>query len=469
MVNDKRFEFEQGPIWPLVFKLAIPAVLAQLISFLYNTVDRIFVSNIPGKSMEALAALGIVLPIAIVIQAFANLVGLGGAPRASMKLGEGKEKEANLIFNNAFTLLLILGIVLSFVCYFAARPLVVAFGCPEPSIDLAVSYLQAYSLGIVFVLLGQGLNAFITAQGRSFLAMMTILIGAVINIGLDPLFIFVLDMGVAGAAYATVISQLVSFVWVLATFFSKRSLFHFRFKDMLLNGRAVSSILSLGLSPFVMAATECLIQIVFNINLNWASGGNKDYTAALTIMLSALQLISLPLNGIGYGVQPFVSYNYGRGDSKRLKEGIKAVIIVAFAYALLTWSISLAFPEIYSYMFSASEEVGKIVKTFTPFFLMGSIMFFVQMTLQNVNVALGQAKSALFLAVLRKVVILIPCCFLLSHYLGCYGVYLSEGIADCVAGAITSITFIFLFPRVMKKREEEIARAKEREIDSARQ
>lgn len=457
MATDRNLELEQGAIWPLLFKLAIPAVLAQLISFLYNTVDRIFVSNIPGQSMEALAALGIVLPIAIVIQAFANLVGLGGAPRASMKLGEGRQEEANRIFNNAFILLLTLGIVLSFVCYFAARPLVIAFGCPEPSIDLAVTYLQAYSLGIVFVLLGQGLNAFITAQGRSFLAMMTTLIGAVINIGLDPLFIFVFDMGVAGAAYATALSQFVSFVWVVSSFFFKKSVFRFRLKDMTLKWSVVASILSLGLSPFVMTATECLIQIVFNINLNWASGGDKDYTAALTIMLSALQLISLPLNGIGYGVQPFISYNYGRGDSKRLKEGIKDVTILAFVYALLTWSLSLAFPQIYSYMFSASEEVAKIVKTFTPFFLMGTIMFFVQMTLQNVNVALGQAKSALLLAVLRKVVILIPCCFILSHYLGCYGVYLSEGIADCLAGVITSITFIILFPRVMKKREAELA------------
>lgn len=461
MANGRKLELERGAVWPLVFKLTFPAVVAQLISFLYNTVDRIFVSNIPGESMEALAALGIVLPIAIVIQAFANLIGLGGAPRASMKLGEGKGKEANVIFNNAFVLLLIIGIVLSFVCYFAAKPLIVAFGCPEASIELAVSYLKAYSFGVVFVLLGSGLNAFITAQGRSFLAMMSTLLGAIINIGLDPLFIFAFNMGVSGAAYATVISQLISSVWVLATFFGKKSVFRFCFKDMVPNPKAIWAIVSLGLSPFVMTATECLIQIVFNVNLNWASGGDKNYTAALTIMLSALQLISLPLNGMGYGMQPFISYNYGRGDSKRLKEGIKDVALLAFGYALVTWSISLIFPEVYSYLFSASEEVGSLVKTYTPFFLMGTIMFFVQMTLQNVNVALGQAKSALVLAILRKIVILIPSCFLLTHFLGCYGVYLSEGIADCVAGGVTAMSFIFLFPRVMKKREREIEEAKE--------
>ena len=280
---------------------------AQLISFLYNAVDRMFVSSIEGCGMEALAALGIVLPITIILQAFANLVRLGGSPRASMKLGEGKKEEANLLFNNSFSLLFVLSLILSVSCFCSSRYLVSAFGCPEASLDYADSYLKVYSLGIVFVLLGQGLNSFVTAQGKSLLSMATTLIGAVLNIGLDPLFIFVFKLGVQGAALATVLSQFVSFLWVILLFFRKSSQFHFRFKDMVPRWSALKSILSLGLSPFIMTATECLIQIVFNINLNWASGGNKDYTAALTIMLSALQLISLPLNGIGYGMQPFMS------------------------------------------------------------------------------------------------------------------------------------------------------------------
>ncbi len=451
----------EGKIWPLVFKLTIPAVIAQLISFLYNAVDRMFVSNIEGKGMECLAALGIILPITIILQAFANLVGMGGAPRASMKLGEGKKEEANRIFNNAFLLLLVLGLVLSLVCFFLAEPLVRLFGCPESSLPYAVSYLKAYSLGIVFVMLGQGLNPFVTAQGRSFLAMVSILIGALLNIALDPLFIFVFALGETGAAYATIISQFCSFVWIIALFFTKGSVFRFSFKQMKPDWKAIKSILSLGFSPFVMTATECLIQIVFNVNLNLCSGGDKDYTAAMTIMLSALQLISLPLNGMGYGMQPFVSYNYGKGDVSRLKKGIVDVTVLAFVYALITWSLSLAFPEIYSLLFNASGSVGALVKTYAPFFLMGCVMFFVQMTLQNVNVALGQAKSALCLALLRKVVILIPLCFLLSHCLGCYGVYLSEGIADCCAGVITSITFIILFPRIMKRRKAEMERPSE--------
>lgn len=220
----------------------------------------------------------------------------------------------------------------------------------------------------------------------------------------------------------------------------------------------MKSIALLGITPFIMTITECAIQIVFNINLNMATGGNKDYTAALTVMLSALQLISLPLNGLGNGMQPFVSYNYGMGNAKRLKQGIRYVTIIAFLFAIIIWSISMTVPQVYAYLFSASKNVTAIVRQYTPFFLMGSIMFFVQMTLQNINVALGQAKSALLLAVNRKVVILIPLCFVLTHFLGFRGVYLSEGIADFVAGIITTVVIFITFPRIFKQREEEVAR-----------
>ena len=288
--------------------------------------------------------------------------------------------------------------------------------------------------------------------------MCTVLIGAVVNIALDPLFIFVLDMGVRGSSLATVLSQLCSCICILGFFFSRKSLFRFRVKEMRLAPARVSAIVSLGFTPFIMTLTECAIQIVFNINLNRATGGNKDYTAALTVMLSALQFISLPLNGLGNGMQPFVSYNYGKGNAARLKKGIKYVTVIAFIFAVTVWSVSLAVPELYAYLFSASGAVTDIVKQYTPFFLMGSIMFFVQMTLQNVNVALGQATSALLLAVTRKVVILIPLCFVLTHFLGFKGVYLSEGIADLVAGLITAAVIFTTFPRIFRKREAEVKR-----------
>ncbi len=453
-MQDTTKQLGEGKILPLIFKLTIPAVVAQLITFLYNVVDRMFVAKIGESGMDALAALGIVLPITLIIQAFANLIGLGGSPLASIKLGENNKKEADKIFNTSFVMLAFVGIIVSVITFAFARPIVVLFGCPESAVGFATSYLKIYSLGTVFVLLAQGLNPFITAQGYSFIAMFSVLIGAIANIALDPIFIFVFDMGVNGASLATVISQFISFVWIISFFFSKKSMFSIRIKDMKPEWKRIAGILLLGLSPFVMTITECAIQIVFNINLNVSTDGDKDYTAALTVMLSALQLISLPLNGLGYGMQPFVSYNYGQGNTQRLSKGIKYVTLIAFIFAVVIWSISMAFPKVYAYLFSASDSVTEIIQKYTPFFLMGSIMFFVQMTLQNINVALGQAKCSLILAVTRKVIILIPLCFALTHFLGFKGVYLSEGIADLTAGVITSIVIFITFPKVYKKREK---------------
>ena len=301
-------------------------------------------------------------------------------------------------------------------------------------------------------MLAQGLNPFILTQGYSLVAMGSVLLGAVINIALDPIFIFTLGMGVRGSSLATVISQLCSCICVMCFFFTRKSLFHLRPSAMCPRLRYIGAILSLGFTPFVMTITECAIQVVFNICLNRATGGDRDYTAALTVMLSALQLISLPLNGLGNGVQPFVSYNYGKGDEVRLKKGIRYVTVIAFVFCLTIWSLSMAMPRIYAHLFSASESVTEIVGKYCPLFLMGSIMFFVQMTLQNVNVALGQARSALLLAVTRKVVILIPLCFLLTHVFGFRGVYMSEGIADFAAGIITSIVIFTSFPRIFHNR-----------------
>ncbi|MCI8413855.1 MAG: MATE family efflux transporter [Clostridia bacterium] len=447
-------QLDKGRILPLVFKLTVPAVIAQLITFLYNIVDRMFVAKIDGSGMDALAALGVVLPITLIMQAFANLIGMGGAPRASIKLGEDDRREANKIFNTSFALLMSVGILLSVSVFFLSEQIVVLFGCPPSATAFATSYLKIYSLGTLFVMAAQGLNPFITAQGYSLIAMSAVLIGALSNIALDPLFIFVFDMGVSGASLATVLSQSLSCLCSVVFFFSRKSLFKLRVGDMKPNGKRIFAILSLGITPFIMTLTECAVQIVFNVNLNMSTGGNKDYTAALTIMISALQLISLPLNGLGYGMQPFVSFNYGRGNADRLKKGVRYVTVIAFIFAAMIWSVSLAVPQVYAYLFSASESVTGIVKAYSPLFLMGSIMFFVQMTLQNINVALGQAKSALILAVVRKVIILIPLCFVLTHCIGYKGVYMSEGIADFAAGIITTVVIFITFPRIFKKREE---------------
>lgn len=411
-----------------------------------------YVAQIEDSGMDALAALGIVLPITLIIQAFANLIGLGGAPRAGIKMGEGNNAEAGDIFNTAFSLLVLIGVVIGAVSFVFARQIVLLFGCPPSAVEFAVSYLKIYACGTLFVMLAQGLNPFILTQGYSLVAMGSVLLGAVINIALDPIFIFALGMGVSGSSLATVISQLCSCICVMCFFFTRKSLFHLRPSALCPRLRYIGAILSLGFTPFVMTITECAIQVVFNVCLNRATGGDRDYTAALTVMLSALQLISLPLNGLGNGIQPFVSYNYGKGDEVRLKKGIRYVTVIAFVFCLTIWSLSMAMPQIYAHLFSASESVTEIVGKYCPLFLMGSIMFFVQMTLQNVNVALGQARSALLLAVTRKVVILIPLCFFLTHVLGFRGVYMSEGIADFAAGIITSIVIFTSFPRIFHRR-----------------
>lgn len=445
-------ELGNGRILPLIVRLSIPAVIAQLITFLYNIVDRMYVAQIEYSGMDALAALGIVLPITLIIQAFANLIGLGGAPRAGIKMGEGNNAEAGDIFNTAFSLLVLIGVVIGAVSFVFARQIVLLFGCPPSAVEFAVSYLKIYACGTLFVMLAQGLNPFILTQGYSLVAMGSVLLGAVINIALDPIFIFALGMGVSGSSLATVISQLCSCICVMCFFFTRKSLFHLRPSAVCPRLRYIGAILSLGFTPFVMTITECAIQVVFNVCLNRATGGDRDYTAALTVMLSALQLISLPLNGLGNGIQPFVSYNYGKGDEVRLKKGIRYVTVIAFVFCLTIWSLSMAMPQIYAHLFSASESVAEIVGKYCPLFFMGSIMFFVQMTLQNVNVALGQARSALLLAVTRKVVILIPLCFFLTHVLGFRGVYMSEGIADFAAGIITSIVIFTSFPRIFHRR-----------------
>lgn len=340
------------------------------------------------------------------------------------------------------------------------------FGCPASAVAYADDYLKIYACGTVFVMLAQGLNPLILTQGCSLTAMGTVLLGAVVNIALDPLLIFTFHMGVAGSSLATVLSQACSCAAVAAFFWTRRSLFRFRRKEMRFRAARVREILSLGVTPFVMTLTECAIQIVFNVNLNRATGGDKDYTAVLTVMLSALQLISLPLNGMGNGMQPFVSYLYGKGDAVRLKKGIRCVTVLAFLFCCSIWSVSMAAPELYASLFSASETVTEIVRANGPLFLMGSILFFVQMTLQNVNVGLGQAGMALFLAVNRKVIVLIPLCFVLTEVMGWRGVYLSEGIADLSAGLVTAAVIFIRLPKIIRARAETVRKTAQNRLNA---
>ena len=442
----------------LVVKLALPAVLAQVINLLYNLVDRMYVSALPGEEGTlAIAGLGVVFPITLIVSAFANLVGLGGAPLASIALGEKKNGEASRVFNAGAALLLLFGVLLTAAVLLFHRPLVRLFGTPTEVFPYGSSYLFVYATGTLFVMLSLGLNPFITAQGFSFTAMFTVAIGALLNIALDPLFIFTFGLGVEGAALATVLSQAVSAAWAVAFFFRRKTAYRFRPAQLLPPVRIVGRILFLGLSPFIMTVTESAIQIVFNVNLVRWSGDNPDYTAALTIMLSAIQMICMPLNGLGNGVQPLVSYNYGVGNAARIRRTVKIVTLVALCGSVSVWLLSLLAPQVYGMMFNASPAVMQLIRRYTPFFMMGTVMFFAQMTLQNVFIALSQAKISIFLACLRKVILLIPLCFALPYAFGAAGVFYSEGIADLIAGIVTAATFFALLPRILQKRERALA------------
>ncbi len=449
----KGIDLGKDPVGGLIVRLAVPAVLAQLINLLYNLVDRMYVGNIAGVGTQALAGLGVVFPVTLIVSAFANLVGMGGAPLASIFLGEQKPEDANKVFNAGVGMLCVFSVLLTAAVLVFCDPLVRLFGAPKDAFLYARSYLFVYGCGSLFVMVSLGLNPFITAQGFSVTSMLTVAIGAVLNIALDPIFIFVLNMGVEGAALATILSQGVSAAWVASFFFRKKSLFRFSLRKMLPSLRTVLKIAALGLSPFIMSVTESAIQIVFNVNLTKWSGDNSDYTAALTIMLSAVQIISLPLNGLGTGIQPLISYNYGTGNSARIRAAVKRVALVALCCSGTVWAVSLLAPQVYGYLFNASAPVMELLKKYTPFFMAGTVCFFAQMTLQNVFVALNQAKISIFLACLRKVILLIPLCFALPYAFGVAGIYYSEGIADAVAGIVTASTFFGMLPRILKKRE----------------
>ncbi len=438
---------EKDSVIKSLIKLGLPSMIAQVVNMLYNLIDRIFVSNI---GTQALSALGVCFPITLILSSFSALFGMGGAPLSSIKLGEKNNKDANIIFNQVIFFLGIIGFILTIVTFVFSKDILLLFGCPDDSLDYAISYLKIYSLGTIFTLFTLGLNPFINAQGYALISMSTTLIGAICNLCLDPIFIYGLSLGVKGASIATIISQFISFIFVITFFLRKKSIYKYNFKEMIPN-KIVLSVILLGLSPFIMQVTESAIQIVFSVCLKKVTNSNSDYTATMTILLSALQFISYPLNGFSNGCAPFVSYNYGAKNKQRVNKAIKFIAISSLIYTLIVYIVSMIYPELYAFIFSASENVTLLIKQYGRIFLMGTVMFFAQMSLQNTFIALNQAKISIFLACLRKVILLIPLCIILSNIIGATGVFLSEGIADITAGIITFTTFILYSKKVINK------------------
>lgn len=433
---------------PLVFKMALPAVAAQIANLLYNIVDRIFIGHIPGIGTDALAGVGVTASVIILISAFSAIVSGGGAPLAAIALGQGDRERAERILGNGFVLLVIFTIFTSLATYLFMEPILLLTGASEATLGYGTEYLSIYLLGTIFVQISTGLNTFINIQGRPGIAMCSILIGAVINIILDPIFIYMLDMGVRGAAIATVISQACSAGWVLRFLFSREASLNLAHRYMRLDMRTIGAILGLGISPFIMASTESLVGFVLNGSLKQFG---DIYVSALTILQSAMQFGSVPITGFAQGFVPIISYNFGHGNTDRVKECYKIALVTMFSFNVVVMLTMISFPEAAASMFTSDQELIDTVSQMMPVFLSGMTIFGLQRACQNTFIALGQAKVSLFIALLRKVILLAPLALVLPGFWGVKGVFAAESIADATAAICCTIIFMISFPKILKK------------------
>ena len=433
-------ELGTKPIGRLLFKLAVPTVIAQLINVLYNIVDRIYIGNIPGTGALALTGLGVTFPILMIISAFAAFVGMGAAPLASMQMGAGKNDKAEKILGTSTLLLTILAAVLTTVFMIFKRPLLYLFGASDNIIGYAEDYITIYLLGTVFVMFSLGLNAFISAQGFATTAMLSVLIGAVSNIVLDPIFIFVLNMGVRGAALATIISQAVSAVWIVWFLLGKKTHLRSRKENLRLTPALVGSIAALGVSPFIMQSTESLVNIVLNRGLQ--NYGGDLYVGTLTIMTSLLQFIMLPTQGIAQGAQPIISYNFGAGNAERAKETFRKLLTVTLSFTVVCCLAVVLLPSVFARIFTPDAQLLGMTAKVMPIYFAGIWAFGIQIACQITFLSLGQAKISLFLALLRKIILLIPLALLLPEFFGVMGIYWAEPIADIAASCTSLVIFL---------------------------
>ena len=428
-------------IGSLLFKLALPAILAQIINVLYNMVDRMYIGHIPDIGPNALTGVGVTMPVIMAISAFAALVSMGGAPRASIMMGKGKNEEAEKIMGNCTTMLAVLAILLTVIFLAFGKPILLLFGASGNTISYAWAYMQIYSIGTIFVQLSLGLNAFINAQGYAKTGMLTVAIGAVCNIILDPIFIFGLDMGVRGAALATIISQAVSSVWVVKFLTGAKSTLRIRLKNMRPKGKYIFPGLALGAAPFIMQFTESILSVCFNTSL--LRYGGDIAVGAMTILTSVMQFSMLPLQGLTQGAQPIISFNYGAENIQRVKEAFHLLLKSSMIYSSLLWAISIFVPQVFIAIFTGNAELAAYTKWAIRIYMAVSLLFGIQIACQQTFIALGNFKTSVFLALLRKVILLIPLIFILPHLIPnqVLGVFLAEPIADFLAVSVTSILF----------------------------
>lgn len=447
MSNDRDF-LGKEPLGKLLLRLAVPTVAAQLINMLYNIVDRIYIGHIPEVGALALTGVGVCMPLILIVSAFAALVGNGGAPRASIALGKGEKDEAEKILGTCFSMQILISLVLTAVLLLWNRNFLLAFGASENTIEYGVSYMNIYSVGTIFVQLTLGMNFFITAQGFAKTGMLSVLIGAISNIVLDPVLIFGFHMGVKGAALATIISQGLSCIWVLSFLFGKKTTLRIRRENMKLKRERVLPTLALGSSVFVMQSSESIIAICFNASL--LKYGGDIAVGAMTILTSVMQFAMLPLQGLGQGAQPIISYNYGAGKKDRVKGAFKLLLKSSMLYAALLWIAVMLFPQLFAGMFTSDPALLDFTKTALRIYLAAMFIFGIQMACQLTFMSLGNAKASIVVAVMRKFILLIPLIFIMPAILKInqtMAVYLAEPIADILAVCFT----IVLFRRELKK------------------
>ncbi len=449
-MKDQHTLLATAPVGPLLLKMAIPTITANLIHVLYNMIDRMFIGHIPEVGANALTGVGVCLPLTIIIMSFAALAGAGGAPRASILMGKGDSETAQKILGNCTSAIIITGLILMLVQWIFGKNLLYLFGASDSTIGYAWDYLKIYAAGTIFVLISVGLNTFINAQGFTKISMISVIIGAVSNIALDAFFILVLNLGVTGAALATVIAQALSSIWIIRFLLGKRTALHIHKRYLKIEKKIYLPCVALGLSPFVMQSTEGLITICFNTSL--LQYGGDIAVGAMTILASIMQLSMLPLTGITQGAQPIISFNYGAGNIDRVKRAFFLTFRACLIFGTVIWAISMFTPQIFIGIFTSDVALTGYTAKAIHIYMAAALLLGIQVACQQTFLALGKAKISLFLAALRKLFLLIPLIYIMPHFTEAkdMGVFLAEPIADTLAVLATATCFIYEFRKTIR-------------------
>ena len=450
-MQDQKALLGSAPLGKLLFKLSVPTVVAQLINMLYNVVDRIYIGHIPDTGSLALTGVGVCMPLIMIVSAFAALVGSGGAPRASIFMGKQDHDSAEKTLGNCFSTQLIVSAIITAALLIYNRPLLLSFGASENTIGYAADYMSIYAIGTLFVQLTLGMNSFITAQGFTRTAMVSVIIGAVSNIILDPLFIFALNMGVKGAALATIISQAISCTWVMSFLFGKRTLLKLRKHNTRLRANIILPCIALGTATFIMQASESVISVCFNSSL--LRYGGDIAVGAMTILTSVMQFAMLPMTGIAQGAQPILSYNYGAGNKSRVKTTFFLLLKTCLTYSVLLWAAIMLFPDVFVGIFTPDQTLAAFTAPALRIYMSGILLFGIQIACQMAFTSLGKALNSITVAVVRKFVLLLPLIYIMPHLASdpTRGVYMAEPIADILAVTFTAILFSFQFKKALEK------------------